>query len=538
MQRKHKRLLIGTPVLLILAGLVGVVVLVGGIGQSPIEAWIGERVKAVAAEQLKPTLQFDTLDYQAPLTVELSGVRLTADDPERPGQRVHIVQANTLRLDLAELPREGRPLKLAAVGVDSAVVRLIELQDGGMLGFSDLMRDTGEDKKTLLSDVLQISELAVRDTIIEYDTRQPGTQPMRLDRIDTVVNIDPGDGGAYGIDLALDRDKVFALDLQGELDLDAMAVGIESMKLGLTLGREQDRYLPPQVQQLLQTYALTGELAVAADGRIDLNDPFASQASFTLGLTGAHGAVGGYRLPIKALDVNASMHAGVVTIDEFDGRLLGGALDGSGRVGLRGAMPVALTVSGEGLDLEQLLLPDTPGGQPPATGKVSLQASARAPMDRLTTQLAGGGEVRLKEGRVGGLPVISSLIAFMESRGDLERLEGKGTDTGHIVFELRGDHAYLSQTDIDASWFAMRGRGKVFFDERVAMNVNAGPMAKLQNATGAVGRLLGGVTDRALVYRVRGKMDELSIVPVPLGGLVGAPGDDESADDFLESPEP
>lgn len=528
-------------IVILLVAAVGAYALVSGIGQSPLEAWVAKRIKMVAAEQLKPTLEFDTLDYQAPLTVELSGVRLTADDPDRENARVHFIQANTLRLKLAELPKEGEPLKLASATIDGAIVRLIELEDGGLLGFSDLTKETSGDKKVLLSDIMQITELKVSDTILEYNTRKPGTQPMRIDKINTAINIDADDSGLYGLSLALDRAHVFKCDLKGKLDLDEMALDIETMAVDLELHRDQDRYLPPQLQQLIQKYELTGDMKLGMTGRVNLMDPAASVAKFDLGLTAGNGKFAGYRMPIKSLTAGATLGEGVLTLSSMNAELLGGALEGSCRVGLSDTMPVSLNISGEGLFLEQLLVPKEPGGSPAASGKVDLQVNANAPLQQFKTQLAGGGEIKLSNGRIARLPVISALIAFMESEGDVEQIDGSkegGTDTGHIVFELRGDHAYLSKTDIDASWYAMRGRGKFFFNNKVAMNVNAGPLEKIQNTLGAVGRAIGAVTDNVLTYRVRGRVGELSIAPGLLSGIVGAPGDDESAEDFLKSTNP
>lgn len=540
MKKKYKRSALGIALvaMVFVGGGLAVLFVVGGVGQSSLEAWVGTRIKAVIAESLKPTLDFESLDYQAPRTVVLRDVTLTADDPDVPTGRTEVLRARTFQLELGEIPRKGQPLKLSSASIDGGQINLIADGAGGFVGFSDLTTDTAsEDPEQLLSEVLQISEIIVNDSAIVYDTRAPGTQPMRIEQIDTIVRIAPGDGGSYGLDVVLERGELFGFGLKGAFDLDGMTLAIDSVDIDLALAREQDRYLPPQIQVLVQAHELTGALAIDGSGRVDLNDLLASEARFTLGLTDGYGTAAGYRLPIKTLALAGRLSDGLLNVERIDAELLGGTLTGVASLGLREPMMTSLNLGGEGLALGQLMPPTEPGGQPQAEGLVALQVGARAPLAGLTTKLSGGGEIKLSEGRIAGLPVISKLIAFMESEGEVEQLEGGGggTDTGHIVFELRGDHAYLSKSDIDASWYAMRGRGKVFFDQRVAMNVNAGPLEKVQNALGAVGRLVGGVTDRALVYRVRGEVGDLSVVPVPLGGIVGAPGDDESAQEFLNN---
>ena len=527
--------------LLLAGGGFALLFVAGRVGESSLEAWVGKRLKAVVAQSLKPTLDFESLDYQAPRTVVLSGVTLTADDPDRPGERVAIIRAKTLQFALAELPSEGEPLKLSSANIDGAVIRLIENEAGGLLGFSDMTKPTAsDDPEQLLSEVLQISEIIIDDSTIEYDTRGDGVKPMHIDKIDTVVRIDPGNGGVYGLNVMLEREGVFDFGFKGGLDLDRMALQIEEAAIDLQLAREQDHYLPPQLQALLKTYELTGAMALTCSGKVDLNDPLVPELQIGMGLSDAYGTFEGYRLPIKSLNIEAMMSGGLVSVQQLDAQLLGGTIEATGTLGLHEPMLASVNIGGEGLVLEQMLPPKEPGGKPSVQGSLDLQAKASAPLTKMMTQLGGSGEIKLSEGRIAGLPVISSLIAFMESEGEIDQITGKakGTDTGHIVFELRGDHAYLSQCDIDASWYAVHGRGKMFLDERVAMNVNAGPLTKVGNALGVLGRLVGGVTDNALVYRVRGNLDALSVVPVPLvGGIVGAPGDDESAGDFLKTTE-
>lgn len=511
---------------------VGLLLVVGGAGESAIEAWVGEELKAIVDDRLKPDLEFDTLDYQAPLTVVMTNVRLTADDPDTPGGRVDVIDAKRLKLELKELPRSERPVKLESVQLDGATLRLVDSAQGGLVGFSDFLEDKTPGEARPLSEVLQITQIDLRDSAIEYDARLKGAEPMRFDEIDTTLAIHHADGGTYGLDLAMQRVNGFSLSLVGNCDLDAMWLAVNQFEVDVALSRERDHYLPPQVQVFLKKHELTGDLSINATGVLNLTDVGDSTARLSGELLEAHGRVDQYRLPIRRLAFQTSMANRLVKIERIEGDMLGGEVQAKGAISLGANLPASMSFSGNGLQLDQLQVMasgDEGPSKAPVDGKVDLQLDVAAPLQQLMQKMAGQGELRLSDGRIARVPIISNLIEFMETSGDLDRLEGDapGTDEAQLVFELRGDHAYISKADIDGSWFAMRGRGKLFFDQELAMNVNAGPLEKVQGALGQIGRVLGRVTDGLLAYRVTGRVGEMKIRPVPLGGIIGAPGDDE-----------
>lgn len=524
----------GAVAVLIVGGAVALLLVVGGAGQSAIEAWVGDQLKEVAAAHLKPELEFDTIDYQAPRTLVLTNVRLTADDPDHPDQRIDIIDAKRIRIELAELPSEGEPLRIKSIELDGATIRLIDTDQSGLVGFSDFVREKSTTDAPPLSEVLQITQISITGGAIEYDARTSGTEPMRFDQIDTVLDIDETDGGTYALDLKLDRKDELDLRLKGGCDLDAMRLAVESLKGELDLSRDKDHYLPPQVQAFMKQYDLVGRLALDASGELDFNDVAASPCKITLQLTDAHGSIAGYRLPINKLTIDAQMADRVVTIDRLVSDLLGGELYGEGkmRIGDGDGLPATLQLSGNGLQLRELMVQGTEGNgveSAAVAGRVDLQLNVEAPLEDVLNQMTGAGEVRISEGRIARLPLISGLIDFMESAGNISRRSDAptGRDEGRAVFELRGDHAYLSKLQIEGTWFAMQGKGKVYFDNRVAMNINAGPLEKVLSSIGPLGSVLNEVKNGMIAYGVRGPFGDLTIRPIPLGGLLGAPGEDD-----------
>jgi len=515
---------LGLLLVLLTGGVVAVMVMVGGEGESAIEAWLGEELKQTVNAELKPDLEFDSLDYQSPRTVVLRGVRLRADDPDRPGQRVDLIASDRLTIELAELPRQGRPLKITSLAFDGLDIRLIAQQAGGLIGFTELLEHQPEQAKPL-SEVLQITQITIRNGAITYDPRKPELEAMRFDQINTQIDIDQDDAGVYALALDITRQDVLELKLAGDWDVDAMSVAVESMHFALALSRENDQYLPPQAQAFCREHELTGALTLNGTGALNMQDAADSQGQFSVELVDGRGRVADARFPIERLTAQAHVADRQVTVDQLAGTVFDGQIHGQGGFALDDDMPAHLTLTGSGLQLAELMVQDDVDAADTVAGTIELQVDATAPLTNMLQQMYGSGALQLTEGRIARLPVISGMVDFIESSGDVEGTEPVGRDEGTFVFELRGDHAYFSQADILGGWFAMRGRGTMHFNDRLAMNINAGPLERVQSTLGAVGAVLGSVTDGLLTYRVTGPIDNLRVRPVPLGGIIGAPGD-------------
>src|SRR5438105_2493040 len=97
-----KRLLGGLAIACVMLVALGVLLVwhAGQSGSSSIEQWIGTQFQLISNSYLEPRLSFDDLDYQYPMTVRLSRMRLTADDPARPGEKIDILAAEDATIEL------------------------------------------------------------------------------------------------------------------------------------------------------------------------------------------------------------------------------------------------------------------------------------------------------------------------------------------------------------------------------------------------------------------------------------------------------
>lgn len=528
-----KRAAIGFGLLLVLvAGVcIALIAYASGTGQSPLERWIGQELRGVVNGYLVPQCDFDSLDYQGELTVVLTNFRLTSDDPDRPGTLIEIVTAREVRLTLEELPSEGQPLRIKTLEIDGGRVRLIEpLGQEGLIGFSRFLKADPDPDAPPVGEALQITRIHLTDTAIEYDSREPGTLPMVFDGIDTSLNISPGAGDTYGFDIELNREGVLDANLVGELNVDRLVLGLDSVFLNVQADRANDQFLPPQVQKVLKQYDITGRLSLEGDGEIDFNRWRDSTAQVVLSLADGYATAGEYRLPIKHLNIQGVMREERVEVRRIAAQMLEGEIRGDAVIQLNDDFDTDVRLGGDGLDIEETLRQMDPDQLARYAGVLDFDFSAALPLGGQAdgANLTGQGQVNLRNGRIARVAVISDVIDFMETRGEISQSrDAAGRDRGDMTFELRGDHAYISELEIEGSWFAMRGRGQIFFDDRLNMNVNAGPMQKVQSALGAVGDVLGALTDGLVAYRVTGPFARPRVGVAPLSGIIGAPGERE-----------
>ena len=506
-----------------LGGAIAVVAIIaraGRIGSSAVEEWVGKQVQAIAGGYLNPTLVFSKLDYQYPSTAVITDCRLTADDPARVGETIDIFDVQRITLELGEVPKVGQPIVIERLSLDDPALRLIAAGPGnaGFVGFADLLkRDSGgasdATEPIRLSEVFRLRLIRIANGSITFDPRDPDRPPMELDRITSDLTADPADTDWHQIELRMLREPVLELEAKGRINLDARGFDLNILKLIAQLGPEQDRYLPPPLQRWLREHDVTGRLNVEAEGTIPVADWRGSDLTARILLEDAGVSFGRYKLPVGRLVTGARAGAGKLVIEQFDLDMLGGQIRAGGTVALNDSADGSFDLKARDLQVEQLLRArdDTP---PTLAGLLSADIRFSAPLMRAATESAGGGEVHLREGRIVELPILSSLaeVAAKVVNGVMrkKRSAGRG-DEGDVVFEFAGDHAQLSSIRVKGPVYGVRGEGRIYFDSRLDLRLNGGPLEKIQNELGVVGDVLGAVTGKIAKFRVQGTLAEPKI---------------------------
>lgn len=556
-----KKVLIAVLVLVIIGAAAGALVLyilqpvatgLGATGEGQttrLERWLGDRLRSIADANLNPDFTFTELDYEYPATVTLSDVLLVDDD-------INLVSAAGVTIEFTEIPKVGRSIVIERISLDRPSFHFVPDVDGGWRGWSNLIarEDAAEDEKarqprasTRPSDVFAIRRIDVTSAAVRYEP--PDEPPMRLDGLTFDLTTNPVDDepGWYNLDVELDRDMLFALSLDGRLNIDDAVLDLAALSLLADLEPDRYEFLPPRVQQYVVEHAITGRLEADVAGTIPLRDPVQSRATLNAELIDGFIAFGTYTVPVRSMDTTLDISEGVVTIDSLILSALGGQATVRGDAHLTGEHDAFFNFDAEDLRLGELIqpspaaaraeapdetgdvVPNTTTGQPAQpkySGVIDYVGTVSLALDQVPESLDGEGTLNVTEGKLVFVPVIGGLVrtvagAINPSGGNMDTLDSK--------ILLNGREVQFREVKMISQTVAARGAGEVGFDGSLNFRFNAGPLERAQESLGAIGEVLGRITDRLVTYQVTGTVGEPKFSTKALGLGVEKPADDAGA---------
>jgi hypothetical protein len=518
-----RKLIIAIPVVVILLVAGVVLFLIYGTGSAAVQRWIAGQLGAVAGDYLNPRLSLGALHYQYPLTAVVDDVRLVADDPAKPGATVDIFVAKRVTLEMAEIPRPGQPLRIRRLILDHPEFRAacVGEKDLILVGYGNLLKGQPAAQPAVkLSDIFEIRQIQVVDGLVVYDSRTPGAKPMEIDQINFCLNVEPAKGsetGWYTLEMDLDRKPVFATHFAGRVNIDTRVVDVQPVRVELKLGREQDHYLPPQIQGILKEHEVSGDLVVEASGSVHASDWQASTLKAQVTLTGGNVAAGEHHFPVDRLQILWTMADRRGALEKIDSDLLGGKLEGTGEVALGDPMDGRVDLTLSHVRLEQCLR-NTAGGEGKYKGDLSGQIGWHGPLTDALKQSQGSGTIRIADGRLDQLPVLSVLLnAVTKTMKAVHISSGRKSDTADMAFTFEGDRVNFNKVFVVTRVAALHGHGDIYFDTHLDMLFNAGAVEKVESMLGRVGAFLGRMSDEISAYTVTGTLAE------PKVGITVAP---------------
>jgi len=515
MRRSVRRLQIIVASVAILVLVVAAAVWVGAV-----EHWVGQQLRALAAARLNPIFAFDDLTYTIPSTITLRGVRLTSPDPEAPSEAIEILAIGSLTLMLSNIPRPNRPFRLQQLDLTAPTLRLVRIRageaSGSLLGFSDLLKEEPEPAArparppAKLSDLFQVRVVSIQGGRAQYDPRDGSAVVMLIEGIVARLLLQPSDAGAYGIDFSLDHHPTLTLALRGRLLADDRRLEVDTLSSTLQLGREQDHYLTPPMQKLLAERDITGRLTLEAKGMLALDDAASSHLQADIELSDASYAVGDYGLALDHVSSRISVAGGTATIEECAIDALGGHAGIGGSFEFDDSLTGALSFEGAELQIGDLLRGAAdPQGVPLFSGLLGFSGTLRGPLAGIDQRAQGKGRLSLRQARLGRLPVLSTIDEALDPIAEAAmKQEHTGHDALSLEFSLDGDRARIKKLRMNSRWYGLRGHGDVYFDSRLDLAVDAGPVQRLENELGPLGDVLGELTETLLRARVTGTLGE------------------------------
>ncbi len=524
------KLVITLIVLFILAGGIAfyyVYTQVGGQGTSKLEAWIGEYVVGMLESHLTPVVAFDTLDYQAPGTVVLSNLSLTTDG-------IGLLVVDELTLELAETPKIGKPIVIERIDLTNPTMRFLTTKSGDLHGWSNFVRENPDElpsadpaAKTKLSDSLQMRYVSILNGAIEYGTLT-GTNPMRLDGITLDLNTPPvkENPGAYEIAGTFGRAGILESSFKGIADLDNWTIDLTAFDLTSALGESNYNLFPQAIQTMMIDHEVRGDLIVNAHGFVTLDDitkgPF--DADITLD-NGFYSLDAETILPVDHFTIHANVTDHLAqfqsTINIFNGTITTqgqlNPIDLTNTLTESSDLTISWNASGVNIQ-ESLRTLQSDSPQYAGTIASSGQFISHLGADGLTGN-SGSGTLNLTDGKLVFLPVLSDIsdTVGMDGSNSSAKQIANFKDTADVQFEFMEDHIAISEVDITSSLVSVRGDGRVYYDQKLSLIFNGGPVEKVQKGLGDLGKILGAVTDTLLKYHVTGTVSEPKVDIKPLG---------------------
>jgi uncharacterized protein involved in outer membrane biogenesis len=507
------------------AGGLGVALLVGAgaivwwqagrAGGGQLEQWLARQIVGVIERYLVPEVEFATLDYQAPYTIVIDDLTLTAEDAT-------VLRVERLRLELAEVPRYGEPIQIKTVDLDAPVVRLIQTADGDFVGLRPLVHSevivdpTSVPSGQRLSDILVLRRVNLADGQISYQRGRDG-RPMILPGITMELNTTPHDGepGWYAVAGQLNRGELFALDVDARINLDTGVAEIAQLDLRTQLAPDQYDTLPAELATLCEEHQVQGQLSATASGVAQLTNLTASTGTLTAHLTDTRFSSAHSTWPLDSAEISITAQDAAANAT-LAAQLLGGAVTGKAHVSLRPPMPLDAQWEIAGVRLERALQA-VDGAPARYAGRVDGQGSVSADAARLPDSLAGSGTITVREGSLLNVPVLAKFLNALEN---VKIGGGADTDEADIQFTVRPDHVQLADATITFPLLRVIAVGPVYFDQRLDLVVSTGALGKLQDKLGKAGEVIGALSGKIVQYTVRGTVAEPKVgVKAPkLGG--------------------
>lgn len=474
-----------------------------------LEQWCGAQLLAIANDHLGPELHWQRIAWAPPRSVEITGLTMIAGD-------LTIIEAESVRVDFARVPRRGEPIVIEAVSLVKPVLRLVETAEGSLAGFSGFVKGGGgqvraDGGSTRLSDVLAIRTIAVADGGLEYrtsDGRAMVLRPLDFD-LDHVTPAAGEARGQYAFAAALDLEPVAALDVRCRLDLDSLVLDFERLLVKTELSPGGYGVFPPQVQQYLAQHDIRGRLEARASGTVNPSELGATSIAFEIDLEGGSFAFGEYVLPVRSLQARGGLAGGRLEVASAGIAAFGGAAEATGWLELRGERRWHADARGSGLRLEQALR--EPGDDPKISGNGAFTVTAGGSTADLAGTFGGSGDIEVSEGRLQSVQIFGDLFKVVNARG---------RDRATTKFRLTPDRVEFSDAFARGTAIGVRGGGNLYYDGRLDMQVRAGPVERLDGILAGAGKLISTVTGGLVSYRVAGTVDDprVSVVTLGIGG--------------------
>ena len=517
-----------------------------------LEPFIRAELTAILGEYLEPTVTIEGIEYQWPLKVVASGVKMTATDPTN-GKPMQILGVDRMVIELDRIPSSSEPLVFRDFRLDGPTLVFHATRNGDLVGWDDLLKEPGtQSANRRPSEIFAIDVITVNNFAVEY-SMEDYQEKMMLDQLDFTLDnqgkkdektVDlPQGPGWYAIDTTLKREGLFSIELLAGLDSDTLNVDVERLKLDLVMDKQSRTFLPPQVQQFMTEHDIESRMDVTVRAQFNIGDIANSDAAMHVELGSSHFALGDRITEVQSAQADFIYTDRKLFTDNARIAMLGGEVDATLNIHpvaeeqrpdapsipldtATGLVPQAaiarVTEVASGLELtSNITIKDLKIQEIHRTretgrqeeGNINGTVDLKTNLGDAAPSLTGSGEIDVTDGRFEMTPLIRALAGVMK----IVSLDFGGSDTVNATFTIADERVNISSLRAVVGPIGARGRGWIGFDRTMELRFNAGPLERLQESTGPIGQIFGAITDTLLDYVASGTLSDPKIRIAPLG---------------------
>lgn len=505
-------------VLLVAAACLGIIVNVGREGESRVESWLGRELRSIVGAGNRFTLEFDSLDFQAPNRVVVENMRFSLADSE--GAVGPLIEVGKGTLELAKVPRWGEPIVLKTVRLVDPVVRVESF-------IAAARRETKAHSTTKpsLSSILTIQRVDIVNGTIRYDDGKGS--PLSWNQLNAQLDHQTRDGQWHLAHVLIDQSPLMKADVAAEVNLDTISArdikvrGIVDLNDPAAL-----QFFTPPLQRLLSRFEVRGRAELAVNGTFDAHNKQETNLDARFTLSGANVSVGNFHVPVQRASALATMQGTHLSVQPVDVETLEGTVQGHADIELDASRMITAQAIVTDINLNQFLRSRSEGPETEVAGRVMADLRVKSNLADLLTIARnrsdglqwGTGFVSVRDGRLVRIPVIEQLISATRRITNIFTGKGQNRDSFEAQFKLTDKYLDVSNMIYRGDGVGMRGKGLVGVNGEIRLVVNAGPLERIQETLGVVGQFWGRLTDRLMSYSVTGSLKSPVVRPTLGGG--------------------
>ncbi len=438
---------------------------------------------------------------------------------------VQVRDGATTLLDVQEahasiptLPQDGGPLVVDRLELIGPRVVLKSQPQGGFVGWDRITGRGARQPAEQAPDPPEVPPGAagpdVRLHTLELDRGEViydaggDLEPMNVSSVALSAEWLPSrrQAGWYEVTGRVRRDGLLNIALAGHFNAEQALLDLERFQLSAALGEAQYELFPPQAQKFLREHELRGGLEASWTGRLPLRALAAARGQLRLRLTDARLALSDTAWPVSQLLVDGEVSDATLRL-AYSAKLLSGSAEGSARVALAAPHEWGVTCQVDGVQLGETLRV-VQKGEPRYAGELHAEGRITGKFGTQPMGVQGTATVGVAQGRLVQLPVIRDILALGRAHLGMNL---PATDEAHAELTFEPDHVQVRDGTVRTAVVALRGTGRIYYDRKLDLQVNASPLGSVQERLGPLGDIIGALADEVVTYKITGTMSQPSI---------------------------